>query len=94
MILQNYQNLLRKLIENFAQFNGSYDVTKEIISKTSQLRSDLCDFIDAYIVVTSKITATNPINDDNIYQRNLALKNNAPFFSSILKINTKLIEDA
>ena len=58
------------------------------------MRSDLCDFNDAYIVVTGKITATNPGNDDNICDRNLALKNNAPFFNCILKINSQLIKDA
>ena len=51
----------------------------------------MCDFNDAYIVLTGKITATNP--DDANYDRKLALKNNAPFFSSILKINNQLIED-
>ena len=60
--------------------------------KTPQLRSVLCDFNDAYIVVTGKITATNPNNVN--YDRKLALKNNAPFFSSMLKINRRFIEDA
>ena len=54
----------------------------------------MCDFNDVYLVVTGKITATSANNDANIYSRNLAMKNNAPFFSSILKINSKLIEDA
>ena len=60
--------------------------------KTPQLRSGLCDFNDAYIVVTGKITATNPNNVN--YDRKLALKNKAPFFSSMLKINRRFIEDA
>ena len=58
------------------------------------MRNDLCDFNDAYIAVTGKITATNPGNDDNVYNRKVALKNTAPFFSCILKINSQLIEDA
>ena len=41
------------------------------------LRSDLCDFSDAYIVVKGTITVTNP--DNNAYDKNLAFKNNAPF---------------
>ena len=52
----------------------------------------MCDFNDAYIVVTGKITATNP--DNAVYDRKLAFKNNAPFFNSILKINNQLIENA
>ena len=73
---------------------GSYNQNKDIRFKTPQLRNDFGDFNDAYIVVTGKITVTNSGDDDNIYQRKLALKNNAPFFSSILKINGHLIEDA
>ena len=84
----------RKWIEIYDQSNRSYNVNKDIRFKAPQLRSDLCDFNDAYIVVTGKITATNPGNDDNFYNRKLALKNNAPFFSSILKISGRLTEDA
>ena len=58
------------------------------------MRNDLCDFNDAYIVVTNKITATNLSNDDNVYNRKVSLKNSAPFFNCTLKINCQLIEDA
>ena len=45
------------------------------------LRSDLCDFSDAYIVVKRDITVTNPKNA----KRNKAgaFKNNAPFINCI-----------
>ena len=56
------------------------------------LRSDPCDFSDAYIVVKGKITVTNPNN--NAYDKKLALKNNPPFTSSISKINNTLIDNA
>ena len=36
----------------------NYDVNKEIRIKTSMLRSDLCDFSDAYIVVKGNTTVT------------------------------------
>ena len=55
------------------------------------LRSDLCDYSDAYIVVKGKITVTNPNN--NVYDKKLAFNNNAPPFSCISKINT-LIDNA
>ena len=58
------------------------------------MRNDLCHFNDAYIVVTSKITATNPGNDDSLYNRKVSFKNSAPFFNCTLKINSQLIEDA
>ena len=56
-----------KLIEIFDQSNGTYNKNKEIRFKISQLRNDLCDFNDAYILVTGKIIATNPGNSNNIY---------------------------
>ena len=58
------------------------------------MRNDLCDFNDAYIVVIGKITATNPGNDDNVYNRKVSLKNSAPFFNCILRISSLLTEDA
>ena len=83
-----------KWIEIFHQSNGTYNKNKDIRFKTNQLRNDLCDFNDAYIFVPGKITATNPGNDDNVYNRKVSLKNSAPFFNCILKINSQLIEDA
>ena len=56
-----------KWVEIFDQSNGSYNPNKDIRFKTPQLRSDLCDFNEAYIVVTGTITATNPGNDDDVY---------------------------
>ena len=48
----------KKWIEVYDQSQGNYDVNKEIRIKTSMLRSDLCDFSDAYIVVKGNITVT------------------------------------
>ena len=62
--------------------------------KTPQIRDGLCDFNDAYIVVTGKVTATNPEKNINEYNKKVALKNSAPFFNCTLKINNQLIEDA
>ena len=82
-----------KWIEIFDQSNGTYYKNKDIRFKTNQLRNDLCDFNDAYIVVTGKITATNPGND-NVYSRKVSFKNSASFFSCTLRIKSQLIEDA
>ena len=41
----------KKWIEVYDQSQENYDVNKEISIKTSMLRSDLCDFSDAYISV-------------------------------------------
>ena len=52
----------KKWIEVYDQSQGNYDVNKEIRIKTSMLRSDLCDFSNAYIVVKGNITVTEPDN--------------------------------
>ena len=49
-----------KWIEVYDQSGGNYNFNKEIRIKTSMLRSDLCDFSNAYIVVKGTITVTEP----------------------------------
>ena len=51
-----------KWIQVYDQSEKNCNVNKEIRIKTSMLRSDLCDFSDAYIVVKGTITVTNPNN--------------------------------
>ena len=46
----------KKCIELNDQSEKNYNPNKEIRIKTSMLRSDLCDFSDAYIVVKGNIT--------------------------------------
>ena len=50
------------------------------------LRSDLCDFNDAYIDVKGDITLEGD-NDANNRNKNFAFKNNAPFINCISKMN-------
>ena len=71
-----------KLIETFDQFNGTYNKNKDIRFKANQLRKDLCDFNDANIVVTGKITGidTDPPDDINYDDGDIALKNSAHLF--------------
>ena len=57
------------------------------------LRSDLCDYSDAYIVVKGDITLEGD-NDANKQNKNLAFKNNAPFINFISKINGVKIGNA
>ena len=56
------------------------------------LRSDLCDYSDAYIVVKGTITVVRP----NAAKRNkeAIFKNNAPFINCISKINGVKIDNA
>ena len=57
-----------------------YKQNKQIRFKTSMLRSDLCDYSDAHIVVKGDITLKKTITRGFTDTRNrfLAFKNNAP----------------
>ena len=70
-----------------------YKPSKKIRFKTSMLRSDLCDYSDAYIVVKGTITVTGNKNIDR-KNRTLTLKNNAPLISCISEIKNVLIDNA
>ena len=83
----------KKWIDVYDQSRGNYNVNKEIRIKTSMLRSDLCDYSDAYIVVKGDITLEGD-NDANKRNKNLAFKNNAPFVNCISKINGMKIDNA
>ena len=75
---------------------GQYSMNKNIRFKNSMLRSDLCDYSDAYIVVKETVTVTDTDNDNKrnkklVYKNN---KNNAWSRSSISKINNRSIDNA
>ena len=77
--------------------SNTYNKNKSIRFKTPMLRSELCDYADAYILVNGTITVTAAGGANNIRDkknRKLILKNNAPFVSCITRINDELIEDA
>ena len=55
----------------------------------------MCDYSDAYIVVKGTITVQTQSNwVIDAYDRNWILKNNAPFFNCISKINNVLNNNA
>ena len=70
-----------------------YKPCKQIRFITSMLRSDLCDFSEAYIVAKGIITVAGRSNSSR-KNRPLAIKNNAPFIGCFLKINNTLIGNA
>ena len=57
-----------------SESNGNYSPNNEMKSLTSSLKSNLCDYSDAYILVTGNITVVGP-NDNT----KVAFKNCAPF---------------
>ena len=60
------------------------------------LRSNLCDYSDAYILVKGTITVNGVVNgvENEILRRNrpLILKNNAPFVSCMTKLIMNLLK--
>ena len=83
----------KKWIEINPQSTKDFKTSKEIKFKTSMLRSDLCDYSEAYVWVKRDVTANaNNYNAANEVQ--FAFKNNAPFLSCVSKINGKLVENA
>ena len=85
-------NIIKKWIEVHNQSLGSYSISKQIRFKTSKLRSNLCDYSDAYIIAKGAITATDTNNDE--FNKKLAFENNAPFIRCISKINNTLTSNA
>ena len=97
-------NLLDSESENLSKFaareyvrvnslSNTYDENKSIRFKTPILRSDLCDYADAYISVSGTITVAGNHPRDR-QNKPVILKNNAPIVSCITRINNELIEDA
>ena len=87
----------RNWVEINDNIRGAYSPNKQIRFKTAMLRSSLCDYSDAYILVKGNISvystaaagaAANNINKENIF------KNYAPFTNCIGKINNIQIDNA
>ena len=68
-------------------------MNKNIRFKTSLLRSDLCDYSNAYIVVKGSVSVKATPNTD-VDRKDVAFKNDAPFRLCITKINSTLIINA
>ena len=88
--------------KNWVEINdesrGTY-TSNDIKFKTTMLRSNLCDYADAYILVKGTITITGAGNDDATKQaderdKGVTFKNCAPFTKCISRINNKDIDTA
>ena len=85
-------------IKNWVEINdderGVYPPNKQIRFKTSMLRSSLCDYSDAYILVKGNITVNNTAAAANNTNKKVIFKNCAPFTNCISKINNTQIDNA
>ena len=89
--------------KNWVEINDeskeSYGTGSDIKFKTTMLRSNLCDYADAYILVKGTITITGAGDDDaakRLDERNkgVIFKNCAPFTKCISRINNTDIDNA
>ena len=101
-LLENTTNQRTKFrTKNCVEINdesrGTYNTNNQIRFKTSMLRTSLCDYSDAYILVKGTITVANTATanaDGNNTNKKVIFKNCAPFTRCISKINDPQIDDA
>ena len=87
--------------KNWVEINDDkrevYNVNSQIKFKTTMLRSNLCDYADAYIRAKGTITVANTSGAgaaaNNISNKEI-FKNCAPFTNWISKINNTQVDDA
>ena len=87
----------RNWVEINDDIRGAYSPNKQIRFKTAMLRSSLCDYSDAYILVKGNITVNNTAADGaaaNNTNKKVIFKNCAPFTNCISKINNTQIDNA
>ena len=85
----------RNLVEKDDDVRAEYSPSKQVMFKTSTLRSILCKYGNAYILVKGNITVNNTAaGDANSTNKKVIFKNCAPFTSCISKINNEQIDNA
>ena len=90
---QPFKFTTRNWVEINDEARGPYSPNKQIKFKTSMLRSSLCDYSDAYILVKGNISVNNTAAANNTNKK-VIFKNCAPFTSLISKINNTQIDHA
>ena len=86
--------------KNWVEINddirGAYSPDKQIRFKIAMLRSSLCDYSDAYILVKGNISVNNTVTvaAPNNTNKKVIFKNCSPFTNCISKINNTQIVNA
>ena len=94
-LLNNISNQSSKFkTKNWVEINdesrGAYNTNSQINFKTTMLKSSLCHYSDAYILVKGTITVPNTADanaDANNVGKKVIFKNCAPFIICISEIN-------
>ena len=87
----------RNWVEINDESRGAYNVHSQIKFKTTMLKSILCDYSDAYILVKGTVSVNNAaaagaaVNNNG---RKVIFKNCAPFTNRISEINNTQIDNA
>ena len=100
-LLDNTPNQPTKFrTKNWVEINdesrGTYNTNNQIRFKTSMLRTSLCDYSNAYILVKGTITVANTAAADadaNNTIKKVIYENCAPFTSRICRINNTQLDD-
>ena len=93
-LIMNLQNLQQEngtllMTKNNGQYGNGNENDSTIKFETKVIKSDLCDYSDAYILVTGDITATGGNENTKV-----AFKNCAPFTRCVTHINGEHVETA
>ena len=87
----------RNWIEINDESRGAHNVNSQIKFKTTMLKSSLCDYSDAYILVKGTISVHNTAAQGaaaNNTNKKVIFKNCAPFTNCISEINNTQIDNA
>ena len=89
----------KNLVEINNESRGTYNVNSQIKFKSTMLKSSLCDYSDAYILVKVTITIVGAGADAAAGQaderdKGVAFKNCAPFTNCISEINNTHVDNA
>ena len=87
----------RNWVEINDESRGAYNVNSQIKFKTTMLKSSLCDYSDAYILVKGTISVNNTAgagSGANNINKQVIFKNCAPFPYCISEINNTQIDNA
>ena len=99
-LFENTPNQSRKFrTKNWVEVSdescGTYNVISKIKFKTSMLSSSLCDYSDAYILVSATITVPNAAAGRAAAnnRKTIIIKNDAPFTNCVSELNNTQIDN-
>ena len=92
---QPFKFRTKNWIEINDESRGTYNTNAQIEFKTTILKSSLCNYSDAFILVKGNITANNTAAADaNNTNNKIIFKNCAPFTDSISEIYNTQVDNA